>query len=629
MVKKALLSLIGTLIATTFFLDESQVREAFGLDKEKVLTLEVLTLAIYLFVTELVRVDVVGITMMVLLPLLGLVSPEKAIGGLSSNAVVSIIAVIIMGAGLDKTGVMNTLAGYIIRLAGRSKTRIIALISGTVAFISSFMQNIGAAALFLPAVVRISRRLRIPVSHLLMPMGFSAILGGTITLVGSSPLILLNDLLSMYNLPPFGLFSVTPIGVSLVTAGILYFILLGRLILPKVHAGGDDEDKFLPSELSQMYENICGLYELHAPVNFTRRKISEIDARKRFGVTIVAVYHRKTRRKNFAPHRDEVVEPSDDLVVIGCPETVERFAKELGLIMKEELEEFADDLSNVNAGLVEGIVTPRSELVGRTLNEVRFRRRYEVNPVALVRRGEVITAGFSDMELMPGDTLLLFGRWDKFLEPKDRNVFAFAKEIKGEIMRPDKAKFALLWFAVALTLILVFNVKLSIALLTGALGMILTKVLSVDEAYRSVDWMTVFLLAGLLPLGIAFQESGTAEFIAKSIVSGVGELSPFALYLLIALLTSFFTLVVSNVGATVLLVPLSIDLAIDTGADPRLAALVVGVSASNTFVIPTHQVNALIMRPGGYRTIDYLRAGGGMTILFILVLMACLYLFYI
>ncbi|MDQ7083340.1 MAG: SLC13 family permease [Aquificota bacterium] len=187
---------------------------------------------------------------------------EKAIGGLSNNAVVSIIAVIIIGAGLDRTGVMNILANHIIKLAGKSKTRIVALVSGSVAFISGFMQNIGAAALFLPAVVRISKRLRIPVSQLLMPMGFCAILGGTLTLVGSSPLILLNDLLAMYGLPSFGLFSVTPIGISLVIAGIAYFIFFGRFILPRVSAS-EDEGKFLPSELSQTYEKICGLYELH------------------------------------------------------------------------------------------------------------------------------------------------------------------------------------------------------------------------------------------------------------------------------------------------------------------------------------------------------------------------------
>ncbi|MDQ7038390.1 MAG: SLC13 family permease [Aquificota bacterium] len=627
MVKKLLLLVFSAPILLTYPADPETVERIFGVDKDKVLVMEVLLLAIYLFVSELVRVDVVGILMMVLLPLLGLVRPDQAISGLSSNAVVSIIAVIIIGAGLDRTGVMNFLANQIIKLAGKSESRIIALISGTVAFISSFMQNIGAAALFLPAVVRISRRLHIPISRLLMPMGFCAILGGTLTLVGSSPLILLNDLIAMYDLEPFHLFSVTPIGILLVAGGILYFILFGRFILPRKKAG-DEEGKFLPPDLAQTYDRICGLYELHVPEGFQRRTVEEIDARRRYQVTIVAVYHRKTRHKNFAPPREEYIEPTDDIAVIGCPETVERFAKDLGLELKPDLEEFADDLSPVNAGLVEGIVTPRSELLGQTLRRLNFRKVYEVNPVALVRRGEVIYAGFSDMELMPGDALLLFGRWEKFLDLKRRNVLAFSTEIKGEVMRPEKAKLALFWFCVALALILVFNVKLSIALLTGALGMIITRVLTVDEAYQAVDWMTVFLLAGLLPLGIAFRETGTAEFIAKSIIASTGDLPEMVFYLLVAVLTSFFTLVVSNVGATVLLVPLCVDMAVQTGADPRLAALIVGVSASNTFVIPTHQVNALIMRPGGYRTLDYVKAGGGMTVLFILILMAGLYLFY-
>ncbi len=627
MIKKILLLLFVSPIVITYFADPEVVEETVGIDKRKVLVMEVLALAIYLFVSELIRVDVVGILMMVLLPILGLVTPDQAISGLSSNAVVSIIAVIIIGAGLDRTGIMNMLANQIIKLAGKSESRIIALISGTVALISSFMQNIGAAALFLPAVVRISRRLHIPISRLLMPMGFCAILGGTITLVGSSPLILLNDLIGMYNLEPFHLFSVTPIGLMLVAGGVIYFILLGRFILPKKKVR-DEEGKFLPPDLAQTYDEICGLYELHVPANFQSRTVEEIDARRRYRVTIVAVYHRKTRHKNFAPPREETIDPLDDIAVIGCPETVERFAKDLGLELKPDLEEFADDLSPVNAGLVEGIVTPRSELVGQTLRKVNFRKVYEVNPVALVRRGEVIYAGFSDMDLMPGDAILLFGRWEKFLDLKRRNVLAFSTEIKGEVMRPEKAKMAAFWFAVALLLILVFNVKLSIALLTGALGMIITRVLTVDEAYQAVDWMTVFLLAGLLPLGIAFRETGTAEFIARSIITATGDLPEYLFYLMVALLTSFFTLVVSNVGATVLLVPLCVDMAMETGVDPRIAALIVGVSASNTFVIPTHQVNALIMRPGGYRTVDYLRAGGGMTVLFVVILMLALVLFY-
>nr|NIR13829.1 SLC13 family permease [Desulfobacterales bacterium] len=198
------------------------------------MTLIVLAFAIILFVFEWVRVDVVGIMMMVLLPLIGLVTPKQAFLGLSSNAVVSIIAVIIIGAGLDKTGVMNKVAGPIIKLAGRSERRVMALVSGTVGIISSMMQNIGAAALFLPATQRISKRLDIPISRLLMPMGFCAIIGGTLTLVGASPTILLNDLMVLggERLKPFGLFTQTPIGICLLASAIIYFLVLGKFILP-------------------------------------------------------------------------------------------------------------------------------------------------------------------------------------------------------------------------------------------------------------------------------------------------------------------------------------------------------------------------------------------------------------
>ena len=180
----------------------------------------------------------------------------------------------------------------------------------------------------------------------------------------------------------------------------------------------------------------------------------------------------------------------------------------------------------------------------------------------------------------------------------------------------------------ALAQIILFKVKLSVALMSGALGMIVTGVLSIDEAYQSVDWMTVFLLAGLIPLGIAFEKTGTAGFIAHNILALIGQPSPIVLLAVVGIMTSFFTLVVSNVGATVLLVPLCMNMAVMAGADPRMAALVVGLSASNTFVLPTHQVNALIMRPGGYRTVDYAKAGLVMTLLFLTVELTVLYFFY-
>jgi len=623
------------------------VEESLKLTKQMLTVIGVLVFVIALFVFEWVRVDVVGILMMVLLPILGLVTPKEAISGLSSNAVVSIIAVIIIGAGLDKTGVMNVLARNILKFAGKAEGRIIALIAGTVAVISSFMQNIGAAALFLPATIRVSRQVKIPVSRILMPMGFCAIVGGTMTLVGASPTILLNDLLEQANnlgafeekLEPLGLFTQTPIGIALVISSILYFVVLGKFILPKTD--GESESSLLPPSIADTYGDICNIQELHIPEDFTDgRTLDEMAIRTNFQVSVVAVSHTKTKHKVFAPSREEKIYGSDDIAVVGCPEAVKQLASDFGFIIKEDVEIFAEDLSPNNAGIIEGIITPRSELAGKTLRQIMFRRTYDLNPVVLCRKGKCIFSEVSDQVLQSGDALLLFGRWENFHLLKGKQTFTFTTEIKGEVMRTEKAKLALIWLAVALGLVLGFNplmkligypdmkLSLSVCLLAGALGMIITKVMSIDEAYESVDWMTVFLLGGLIPLGLAFQKTGTAAFIATGVMNLIGDVPVIIFLAVVGVMASFFTLVVSNVGATVLLVPLAMNMAITAGADPRLTAMVVALSASNTFILPTHQVNALVMRPGGYKTIDYVKAGTGMTVLFLAVLLTMLYLFY-
>ena len=609
------------------------------------IVMAVLVMAILMFIFEWVRVDVVGWIMMVCLPILGVVTPKEAISGLSSNAVVSIIAVIIIGAGLDKTGCMNVLARKILAIAGKSESRIMTLISATVAIISSFMQNIGAAALFMPAAIRIGKQTGIPVSRILMPMGFCAIIGGTITLVGASPTILLNDLIDQSNslgllgvqVEPLGLFTQTPIGIALVSAAIIYFIILGRFILPK--GGGQEESALLPVSIADTYHEVAGIFELEIPDGFGSFSLSELHIRSRFHVSIAGVFKPKENYKNFAPTRDELIQSGETVAMVGNHAHVKQCAEECGWTLKEDLEIFAENFSPNNAGILEGIITPRSELVGTTLFERKFRKTNHVVPVVLCRDGACQFKDITEEKLKPGDALLMFGRWEYFHALKKKGGFAFTTEIKGEIMREDKAMTAVIWLGIAIALVLGFEpitsllgfpmkLSLSVCLLTGALGMILTKVLTIDEAYKSVDWMTVFLLGGLIPLGLAFQKTGAAAWIATTIMSAIGTVPNIVFLLVVGLLTSFFTLVVSNVGATVLLVPLCMSMAVQAGSDPRITAMVVALAASNTFVLPTHQVNALIMRPGGYRTTDYAKAGFGMTILFLAVLIGMLFMFY-
>ena len=598
---------------------------------EMVLTMIVLVFAIILFIFEWVRVDVVGIIMMVLLPLIGLISPKEAFVGLSSNAVCSIIAVIIIGAGLDKTGVMNQVAGPIIRLAGRNEKRIITLITAAVGIISSMMQNIGAAALFLPAAQRIAKRMEMPVSRILMPMGFCAIIGGTITLVGGSPTILLNDLLILggKKLEPFGLFTQTPIGICLLSSAILYFIVLGKFVLP---AATGEADKGVTASLMEEYRAIGTLFELHVPESFRGpRTLEDLVIRAKFLVTVVGISETARKQKNFVPRSKDKISPNDDIAIVGKEKNVRKLADEYGWEIKDGLQVFSESLSRTNAGMAETVVSPRSELIGKTMNEVHFKDLYGVNPVALAKGNKIFYAGLTQIRMNMGDTLLLQGPWERFHilrnMPQPR-ALTFATPLEGEIMRPEKAKLAVAWLAAALLQIIVFKVQLSVALMSGALGMIITGVLTVDEAYRAVDWMTVFLLAGLMPLGMAFEKTGTAAFIAQKVLEFIGEPTPIVLLAAVGIMTSFFTLVISHVGATVMLVPLCMNMAVMAGTDPRMAALVVGLSASNTFVLPTHQVNALVMRPGGYRTVDYAKAGAVMTAIFLAVELSVIYFFY-
>jgi len=595
------------------------------LTADMMIVMAVIAAAVFLFIVEWVRVDVVAIIVMISLPLLGLVSGQEAFVGFSSNAVISIMAVIIIGAGLDRTGIMNKVAKPITRLAGNSESRLITLVSATVAFISSFMQNIGAVALFLPATQRVCKKMNIAPSRILMPMGFLGIIGGCLTLVGSSPLILLNDLMAASNLEPFGLFDVTPIGIALVIAALIYFVIFGKFVLPN----RGSTEKAVGIDLGKIYYSASGLSELEIPSDYKLdQTLEQMALRPNYLVSVVAVAKGEKGQKIFAPNRDLPLYSNDYIAVVGVRKNVEKFASDYGFRLQDKLEVFEDDFSDSNAGQIESIITPRSELVNTTLKKVHFTEKYQVNALAIRRREKVYYGGLSDITLQSGDVLLLQGLWEKFSILKDTKDLSFITPFEAEVMKTHKAKWAIISFAIALVLIFSGQVKLSVALMTGALGMILTGVLNIDEAYHAIDWRTVFLLAGLIPLGIATEQTGTAAFLANQLLTFIGDVSPIVLLTVIGILTSLFTLVVSNVGATVLLVPLAINMAMGAGADPRMAALTVAVAASNTFILPTHQVNAYIMGPGGYRTVDYLKAGSLMTFLYLGVMIGAIYIFY-
>jgi len=612
--------------------------------KDPVLTVDMIIVfillggTITLFVLDLLRVDLVGLLMMVLLPLTGVVSPEDAVAGLSSNAVVSIIAVMIIGAGLNKTGVMNVVAAQLIKVAGKGEKRIMVVVSATVAVISSFMQNIGAAALFLPATMRISRQLHIPASRILMPMGFAAITGGCLTLIGSSPLIMLNDLMAGWwknnekavagaAFEPLGLLSIAPIGLALLAGILVYFFIFGKRILPA--ATRDIDEESADKRLQDIYGSVVGHgYELIVPGYFPPQTLQELELRPKYKITVVGIAKSNGLIKDLAPTSGSLVEPGDVLWIICAEDKIERVARDNGWEVKPEHEVFAEENSPDESGVIEGVIIPHSNLTGHSMEELQFRPLYQVNPLAIVRSDEIILENINIQTLRQGDTILMQGRWEQFKLLRQKMDIAFIEDIKGEELKPERTKCAVFFLLLSLVLALSFQVKISIALLTGAVGMIITRIIRADRAYEAVDWRTVFLLSGLIPLGTAFENTGAAAYIAEHVLRTIGTPSALMLMLVISLLTAFFSLVASNVGAAVLMIPLAMNMAADIGTNPVVAAVVVGISASNTFILPTHQVNALIIHPGGYRTMDYMRAGIGATLVYTVILMGSIALLY-
>ncbi|MCA1791400.1 MAG: SLC13 family permease [Thioalkalivibrio sp.] len=499
---------------------------------------------------------------------------------------------------------------------------VLALLAFTVFLFVTEVVRVDVAAVFVMVLLGLlSLRLNIPLSRLLMPMGFAAIVGGTITMVGSSPLILLNDLLPE-GMEPFGLFDVTPIGLALLAGAIVYFVVLGPFVLPSAATtGGSGEST------ADYFRRVYGLnYEIREvrvgnDSSLVGGTVAEVETR--YGIVIIGNSINNDLR--IGPWSGYEIESGSYLAVLGSPEALGAFVESTGVRPRRDLKVFRNAMAPTKSGIAELVIRPGSRLIGKTVTEVAMRRTYGLSVLRLQRGEELTREGLRDVPLQASDTLVVHCDWESLARLEgDRDFVIVTSDYPREQLRPSKVPHALFFLAVALGMILLTELPLSVALLTGALGMILTGVIEIDDAYRAVSWKTVFLLASLIPLGAAVENTGTAAWIAQNTLDILGQVRPWVLQATIFALATFFTLVMSNVGATVLLVPLSINFAIAAqlagmDADPRVFALTVAIATSNSFLIPTHQVNALIMGPGGYRVKDYLKAGSIMTILFMVV----------
>lgn len=596
------------------------------MDSAILIVLAILSATVVMLASEYLRIDVVAILCMLALGWSGVLEPREAFSGFSSNAVIAMMAVMIIGRGIAKTGIMDRFSRAVVKIAGTKKRNIILLMSLSVGPISGLIQNIGAAALFLPSILDISRRGKIPASALIMPIGFAAILGGTLSMVGSGPLILINDLLRSATLEPYGLFSVTPVGILLLSAGIGYFFIFGRFVLPDSQSSGtvaSEQEKLINAlHLS----NHIRQYTISNTSTLIGKTTEQSDVWGQYQLNILGVS--RGTDVEYAPWRETKFEAGQELALLGDEENAKKFALHYHLIPEEQSVKFSSLNDPDRSGFAEVILPPRSQMIGQSIREFSLRKRYAVEPIIIFSKGEEIKGDLSDHRFIPGDTIIVYGLWERMYDLKESSDFVVVTPFTIEKKDQPKSLIAMLCFVVAIGLATA-GYPISMAFITGAIAMVLLRVLSIQEAYQSIEWKVVFLLAGLIPLGVAMQKTGTAAFLAENVMSVIQAAPSIVLVIAVAVLSTIFSLFMSNVGAIVVLAPLVIGMATIGGLDPRPLALMAAVCAANSFVLPTHQVNALLMSAGGYRNTDYFKAGAGMTLSFLVVVVTVFYFFYL
>ena len=580
---------------------------------EIALTLSIIVVAIILFATEKLRVDVIALIVLLSVGLTGLVSPEEIFSGFANPAVITVWAVFMVSGGLFKTGVADILGRGILRLSGTSEVRLIAVIMLTCGIMSGFMNNVGATAVLLPVVVGISRRTKVPVSKLLIPLAFSSLLGGELTVIGTPANILGTGILAARGLPTFEFFDFLPIGALFLGTGVAYMLVIGRHLLP-ARQGPDD---------ARTITQLRG-YVSEVAVGPDSRLVGQTLIESRLGaeyeLTVLAIERDGHLRTALHPDTTRI-QSGDLLVVEGAAENLVRVRDALRLVIDvEKTAELEQELEADKVDLIEATLAPASRMVDQTLGEIGFRTRYGFSVLAVWRQGEAITQRLRDLQLKFGDALLLQGPRHRLQALQEGDDFLVLEPVAIELRRLSKAPIAVAIMALVLGLVLVGGFHIAMAMVIAAVLMVLTGCLTMDEAYQNVDWRTVFLVAGMLPLGIAMEQSGAAQFLADLILGAVGDLGPRAVLAGIYIMVALITQPMSNAAAVVLVAPIAIDTALGMGADPKPFVLATVLGAATSFLTPVgHKANVLVFGPGGYKFFDYTRVGVLLTLILLVV----------
>ena len=580
-----------------------------------VLTLGVVAIALVLFIIEKFPADITALGVMVALVLLGQVTPEEGIAGFSNPATITVLAMFVLSSGIARTGALQQASVWLIQWGGKNLGQQVIVLGAIVGPMSALVNNTAIVSVFLPIVEDFCQQHRMSPSKLLMPLSFATILGGMMTVIGTSTSVLASGLAGDLGIGEFSLFQFAGLGAITFVIGLAYLAIVAPLLLPNRQIDGQG--------LSQKY----GMKEYVSELVVTPRSslvgqtLKTSQLQRRFDVDVLEIIRNDS---HFAqPFADKTLAAGDILMVRGGKQDLLKIRESEGLEILPDVQ-FGQKSWQGNLGeeeaIAEALIISNSDLVGSTLKDVRFRQRYNVTVLAIRRGQELVRDRMGKVTLRFGDLLLVQGPKQSLVGIQtDRNLLLLEQR-DLETLRTNKASLALGIGAAVVGVAALTDFPILISALAGSLLMVITGCLKPGELYQAVRWDVIFLLACLIPLGTAMQNSGATEWIANQLIQNSSGLSSYGLLTLIYVLTVILTAVLSNNASVILLLPIGIQVARTIGISPITTAFIITFAASNSFMTPIgYQTNTMVYSAGGYRFLDFLRVGGPLTLLMTLI----------
>lgn len=560
-----------------------------------------LLLTLVLFIMGRWRYDVVALLALLIVALTGLIPIEQAFIGFSNPAVITVAAVLVLSRGLQNSGIVGIIGDWLSNLKGGITIQLAALTS-IVAFLSAFMNNVGALALLLPVALQISRSKKIPTSYLLMPLAFASLLGGMTTLIGTPPNIIAASFRESAGSPPFAMFDFTPVGLGVAVVGILFITFIGWRFIPVRKSKSSNDGLF-------DIENYITEVKIPAKSSLNGKRLYEITDFSKAEVIVIGLVRGSERRME--PSAQTKLLAGDILIVSADAENIQKLVAASGLELVGDKEIQKTELDSVDVTLVEGVVMPNSIMIGGTPRTLNLRGSYGVNLLAISRQGKLLRTRLDSIRFQKGDVLLLQSHVETLKEVVDRLGCLPLAQRDLRLATPKGQLFiALGIFIAALIVSAIGLAPVQLAFTAAVLLMVVTRIVNLREAYESVDWPIIILLGAMIPVGAALEATGGAQLIAESILKISAQLPPAAALIIILVFTMFLSDLVNNAAAVVLTAPIAIRIAqgMDASIDPFLMAITIGASCA--FLTPIgHQSNTLVMGPGGYKFGDYWRMG--------------------